>query len=76
MVIAYVLIIAQPGTEKMIVQELVGQDNVEDVDIVFGDYDILFRVRLDSVNQLNGFILEKIRPIPGIKRTSTLLMAE
>jgi DNA-binding Lrp family transcriptional regulator len=76
MVTAYVLIISDSGAEKSIIDELVTIDGVEEADVIYGEYDILTKLSVADVSMLGDFILENIRPIPGVKRTSTLITAE
>jgi DNA-binding Lrp family transcriptional regulator len=76
MVTAYVLIISDSGAEKSIIDELVTIDGVEEADVIYGEYDILTKLSVPDVSMLGDFILENIRPIPGVKRTSTLITAE
>lgn len=75
MVTAFVLVIADIGAEKRIVEELSDLDFVEEADILYGEYDIIAKVKIDEVSKLSDFVLEKIRSIQGVKRTSTLIVA-
>jgi DNA-binding Lrp family transcriptional regulator len=73
---ALILLRAYPGAEKKIIEEIMTLDQVNESDIVFGEWDIVFSVALDDVSQLNEFILNCIRPIGGIQQTSTLIVAQ
>ena len=75
MVTAYILIISESGAERRVVEDLLDVDGVEEAELVYGEYDIITKVSLDDISQLSDFILEKVRPIGGIKRTSTLIVA-
>ncbi len=75
MVTAFVLVIADIGAEKRIVEELSDLDFVEEADILYGEYDIIAKVKIDEVSKLSDFVLEKIRSIQGVKRSSTLIVA-
>ena len=75
MVTAYILIISESGAERKIVEDLLDVDGVEEAELVYGEYDVIAKVCVDDISQLSDFILEKIRPIGSIKRTSTLIVA-
>jgi DNA-binding Lrp family transcriptional regulator len=45
---------------------------VEDVSFVTGRFDIILKVRLEGIKTLNALVLDKIRKVPGIKRTETI----
>ncbi len=76
MVLAYVLIVAEAGSEKNISEELSETDGVEEVDVIYGEYDLIAKIKVDEISQLGDFIMEKVRPIEGVKRTSTLIAVE
>jgi len=76
MITAYLLIVSDPGCERHVVSELVSIDEVREASIVYGDYDLVARVDIEEISDLTDFILEKIHTIVGIRRTSTLIVAE
>lgn len=75
MVTAYILIISESGAERKIVEELLDVDGVEEAELVYGEYDVIAKVAVEDISQLSDFIIEKVRPIGSIKRTSTLIVA-
>ena len=76
MVLAFVLIVAEAGQEKSIANSLSGVSEVEDVDVIYGEYDIIIKINVLHISNLGDFIMEKVRPIEGVKRTSTLIAVE
>lgn len=75
MVTAYLLVISESGAERKIVDNLLDVEGVEEVELVYGEYDIIAKIIVDEISQLSDFIIEKVRPIGHIKRTSTLIVA-
>jgi len=75
MVSAYVLIISKSGTEKKVLEELQKIPEVKESKIVYGEYDIIAKIEVEDVDKLNDFLLERIRPIENIEKTSTLIVA-
>jgi len=49
-------------------------EGTEEVSIVTGDTDIILKVRMSSVDELNKYITEKLRNIEGIDKTKTMLV--
>jgi DNA-binding Lrp family transcriptional regulator len=45
---------------------------VTDIDVVYGEYDIIVKIEVGDIKQLNGVVSE-IRRIKGVLRTMTLL---
>jgi len=75
MATAFILVVADSGMEQRVAEELALLDFIKSADLVYGEYDIVAKIDTDKVPQLTESILSKIRPIPGITRTSTLIVA-
>jgi len=73
---AYVLINCELGSEEAIITELKGIDGVKEVHGTFGAYDILAKIESDQVEKLRETITWKIRKIPKIRSTLTLMGIE
>ncbi len=73
MVTAYVLIATTIGKEKEVAEHLGGMKEVEFSDILYGEWDIILRVKVDSLSELDEFLTQKIRKMKNIKLTSTLI---
>ncbi len=72
---AYVLITAKSGSERVVVEALKKLQEVTEAKILYGEYDIIAKVQVDDIQALNQFLLEKVRPIGNVERTSTLIVA-
>ena len=75
MLSAYILIEAEAGKERSILEALSSNEHVVDVSIVYGQYDIIAKIVLNEGDELPSFMMDVIRPINGISGTSTLLSA-
>ncbi len=76
MVTAFVMIVAKPGGEKQLVQELEALPEVKEVWEVYGEYDIVIRVVIDSLQVLDSFVREKIRKMPLVQLTTTMISVQ
>ena len=47
---------------------------VEAVSIVTGDYDIIVKVRVKNIEELNKFIIRELRTYPGIEKSYTMII--
>jgi len=72
---AYILFKVSSGTEREIAKKIAEFDEVLDVGIIYGEYDLIAKVSVQEMEHLNEF-LEKIRSIPSIILTSTMIMAQ
>ncbi len=73
MATAYVLINCDLGSEKSVISELKSLEDVVEVHGTFGAYDILAKVEAELVEKLRETITWKIRKIPKIRSTLTLM---
>ncbi|MBO3798656.1 MAG: Lrp/AsnC ligand binding domain-containing protein [Thermoproteota archaeon] len=69
---AYLLIVCEVGLERDIEETIRRVANVKDVDVVYGEYDIIVKIEVNDIKQLDGVVSE-IRRIKGVLRTMTLL---
>jgi len=76
---AFVLISAQAKEEYEIVEKLFEMDEVQEVHTVHGDADLLVKINLtrdllsSDAEIIFHFVHEKIRKLPGVKSTKTLI---
>jgi DNA-binding Lrp family transcriptional regulator len=68
---AYVLIQARVGRAAEVAREAVALDGVSAAEVVMGPYDVIGRVRAESVDVLGKLVVSRIQLIDGITRTLT-----
>jgi DNA-binding Lrp family transcriptional regulator len=73
---AYVLLEAKPGYERNIVKELKDLPEIEVINELYGEWDIIIRVSVAKMNDLDALLSDKIRKIEGVTLTSTMIVAE
>ncbi|MCS7138568.1 MAG: Lrp/AsnC ligand binding domain-containing protein [Crenarchaeota archaeon] len=69
---AYLLIVCEVGLERDIEEAIRNVEKVTNVDIVYGEYDIIATVEVNDIKQLDN-VVTQIRHIKGVLRTMTLL---
>jgi DNA-binding Lrp family transcriptional regulator len=75
-VIAYVLVTLNPGTEKTMLEKVSHFEEVSIVSMMYGEYDAILKVCTESLEQLNEFLTDKLRVLPDIFQTATLIVAK
>ncbi|MBW2968645.1 Lrp/AsnC ligand binding domain-containing protein [Candidatus Woesearchaeota archaeon] len=73
---AYVQIALENANEAEIKDKLKVLPEVRDVHILFGEWDLMAKLEIESPEQLAAFVMENIRSIKGVKLTSTLIVAK
>ncbi|MBD3312423.1 Lrp/AsnC family transcriptional regulator [archaeon] len=72
MVTAYLLMNVKPGSETKIAEDLVKKKEVKDINIVYGAFDIVMKIRVKTMDKLQKFILD-MRKDGSIEQTTTLI---
>ncbi len=75
MVTSYTLARVEPAKD-MEVYDLVKQlPGVKEVITTYGEYDLIIKVEVESLDKLDDFVFNKLRVIEGIELTTTLINA-
>ena len=72
---ALVLMNAESGHEKDLMNELKGTSYVTEVYAVYGVYDVIVKIEADSMEKLKETVATQLRRIKGVKSTLTMIMA-
>lgn len=73
---AYVLINCDLGSEDAIIREIKALDGVKEVRGTYGVYDIIAKVESENMEALKDTITWKIRRMPKVRSTVTLIVIE
>jgi DNA-binding Lrp family transcriptional regulator len=72
---AYVLLKVAPGYERNIVEELKNIPEIEDVNELYGEWDIITKASVERIEDLDELLSVKMRKIEGVTLTSTMIVA-
>ena len=73
---AYIMMNIKSGSEDQVCEALTDYQEVEEVAVIYGEYDALIKVKTSDMKTLDTFIIEKLRAIPNIFLTATMLIAK
>ena len=76
MVKAYVLVAVEGVDVNKVAKEMTDLDEIENVHLIYGEYDIIAVVRAKNLIDLKDLALEKIGKVKGVIKTSTLIVAD
>jgi DNA-binding Lrp family transcriptional regulator len=74
-VLAYVLFKVSSGTEREVCQKLIEFGEVIQADIIFGEYDVIVKVATQDLDKLEEFVSLKVRNVPNVLVTSTMIIS-
>lgn len=75
MIKSYILFKVSSGSEREVSKKIADFDEVLVAGIIYGEYDLIAKVSVPSLEALEEFIAEKIRTVPNILVTSTMIIA-
>ncbi len=73
MAIGYILITTKPSKEMVVYNQLKEMPEVEEVHPLFGEYDIIAKLKGENADTIGQMVVEKVREIEGILETKTLM---
>ncbi len=75
MITSYTLARVLPAKDKEVYMKVKAFDEVKDVILTYGEYDLILKIESNSLEDLDHFVFNKLRTIDGISSTTTLLEA-
>jgi len=66
----------QTGQEQDILKSLKNVKNLKKASLTYGIYDVCVEVEAKTMEELDDFILNVIRKIPGVRETVTLIASK
>jgi DNA-binding Lrp family transcriptional regulator len=73
---AFVLINVESGSEDEVLKELKGIGGVEEAYFSYGVYDIITKIKAETMEQLKELVTRRVRTLPKVRSTLTLIIME
>ncbi len=73
---AYIMMNIKSGSEDEVCDKLAKYQEVEEVAVIYGEYDAIIKVKTENMKTLDNFITETLRALPNIFLTATMLIAK
>jgi len=65
-----------PVSQRVVAEEIAKFPEVQEVHIITGDWDLLVKLKADSVDSVGKFVVDKLRLIKGLEKTLTCMVFE
>ena len=76
MATGYILISVKHNKEQKLYDHLDTFDEVVDMNIFFGEWDIIVKISMDETEKIGAFVMDNIRSQEEVEMTSTLIVAK
>ncbi|TRO43111.1 Lrp/AsnC family transcriptional regulator [Candidatus Bathyarchaeota archaeon] len=63
-----------PVSQRVVAEEIARFSEVQEVHIITGDWDLLVKLRAESVDAVGKFVIDKLRLIKGLEKTLTCMV--
>jgi len=73
---AFVLINVESGSEDEVLKELKTIEGVEEAYFSYGVYDLITKIKADTMDKLKEMVTRRIRTLSKVRSTLTLIMME
>ena len=74
--LAFLLMTVKKGSERFVGDKLLELNPVKNVHMIYGEFDMIAKIDVDSLLGLQKFIIDEIRSIKEIGMTDTLIAAQ
>lgn len=74
MTVMYILPNGTKIKQDEVAKRIRSLENVEEVNILTGGFDIMIKVRSKDIDELNDFVIKKLRAIEGVDKTQTMIV--
>ncbi len=74
MVVAYILARVEAGKDKDVLEQVKKMSGVKQTSLTYGTYDLHVEVAFATLEEIDKFIFEGIRKVPGVTETVTLIV--
>jgi DNA-binding Lrp family transcriptional regulator len=72
MAVGFVLISTAPAKEHEVYNLLLKVKEIVELHPLFGEYDLIAKIKADDFNKLGQVVVDRVRSIPGVIDTKTL----
>jgi len=73
---AFVLITTEPGSEDSVLKGLRKIEGVDETYFSYGVYDIIAKIRAESIDELKELVTQRIRRLNRVRSTLTMMIIE
>ena len=74
--LAYILIALKGCDEHETLNNIKQLPEIKDANVLFGEWDLIAKVEMENPEALATFMMDKIRKMPEVKLSSTLIVAK
>ena len=75
-ILAYILITVKSGSERELTKQISEFKEVVEANVVIGENDVVIKVKVKDISQLDKFLTDKLRALSDIFLTTTMIITK
>jgi len=76
LVFAYIMAKMETGKDAEVISKIKEIKNIKESHVTYGVYDLLIKTNFEKIEDLDDFVFNVIRQIPGVKETVTIIVSK
>lgn len=76
MLTCFILIRVEANREDEVYDKLAKVKEIEGIREVFGEYDMIARIEAKNLKDMRSIIISRVRSVPGVLATTTLITSD
>lgn len=73
---AYILVTVKSGSEREFLKQISEFKEVLEANLVIGENDVVLKIFVKDISQMDKFLTEKLRILPDVFLTTTMIITE
>jgi DNA-binding Lrp family transcriptional regulator len=75
LVVSYTLARVEPSKDLDVYNKIKELKEVKEVITTYGEYDVIIKIEVKDLDELDNFVFKRLRTINGVEATTTLISA-
>jgi len=76
MLSAYIMMKLHVGKDEEVFAKIGKLKEIKEANATYGAFDLVMKVEFKNIEELDRFIFEEVRRIPGVSETSSMIVAK
>ena len=76
MLSAYIMMKLHVGKDEEVFAKIEKLKEIKEANATYGAFDLVMKVEFKNIEELDRFIFEEVRRIPGVSETSSMIVAK
>lgn len=76
LVSVYVMVKVTAGKDEEVFKKIQRLKQIKEASVTYGAYDLILRVEFQRIEEVDEFVFDVVRRIPGVSETASMIVAK